>query len=128
MQRFLLDTHVLLWWLDGSPELGPRCKELIADQRNQVYVSAATTWEISIKKALGKLEAPDDIDSIVEDEGFSKLPISLYHGQLAGSLPMLHRDPFDRMLIAQAQAEGLILMTSDNNIGLYNLLLRNPGE
>ena len=128
MQRFLLDTHVLLWWLDGSPELGPRCKELIADQRNQVYVSAATTWEISIKKALGKLEAPDDIDSIVEDEGFSKLPISLYHGQLAGSLPMLHRDPFDRMLIAQSQAEGLILMTSDNNIGLYNLLLRNPGE
>ncbi|PKN13198.1 MAG: PIN domain nuclease [Deltaproteobacteria bacterium HGW-Deltaproteobacteria-4] len=128
MQRFLLDTHVLLWWLDGSPELGPRCKELIADQRNQVYISAATTWEISIKKALGKLEAPDDIDSIVEDEGFSKLPISLYHGQLAGSLPVLHRDPFDRMLIAQAQAEGLILMTSDNNIGLYNLLLRNPGE
>ena len=128
MQRFLLDTHVLLWWLDDSPELGPRCKELIADQRNQVYVSAATTWEISIKKALGKLEAPNDIDSIVEDEGFSKLPISLYHGQLAGSLPMLHRDPFDRMLIAQAQAEGLILMTSDNNIGLYNLLLRNPGE
>jgi PIN domain nuclease of toxin-antitoxin system len=128
MQRFLLDTHVLLWWLDGSPELGPRCKEVIADQRNQVYVSAATTWEVSIKKALGKLEVPDDIDSIVEDEGFSKLPISLYHGQLAGRLPMLHRDPFDRMLIAQAQAEGLILMTSDNNIGLYNLLLRNPGE
>ena len=78
MKRFLLDTHVLLWWLGGSPELGPRCKELIADQRNQVYVSAATTWEISIKKAIGKLEAPNDIDSIVEDEGFSKLPISLY--------------------------------------------------
>jgi PIN domain nuclease of toxin-antitoxin system len=128
MQRFLLDTHVLLWWLDDSPELGPRCKELIADQRNQVYISAATTWEISIKKTLGKLEAPDDMDSIVDDEGFSKLPISLYHGQLAGSLPMLHRDPFDRMLIAQAQAEGLILMTSDNNIGLYNLRLLNPGE
>lgn len=128
MQRFLLDTHVLLWWLDDSAELGPRCKELIADQRNQIYISAATTWEISIKKALGKLEAPDDIDSIVEDEGFSKLPISLYHGQLAGSLPMLHRDPFDRMLIAQAQAEGLILMTSDSNIGQYNLCLRNPQE
>lgn len=128
MQRFLLDTHVLLWWLDDSAELGPRCRELIADQRNQIYISAATTWEISIKKALGKLEAPDDIDMIVEDEGFSKLPISLYHGQLAGSLPMLHRDPFDRMLIAQAQAEGLILMTSDGNIGQYNVCLRNPGE
>lgn len=128
MQRFLLDTHVLLWWLDDSAELGPRCRELIADQRNQIYISAATTWEISIKKALGKLEAPDDIDMIVEDEGFSKLPISLYHGQLAGSLPMLHRDPFDRMLIAQAQAEGLILMTSDGNIGQYNVCLRHSGE
>ncbi|MGE4546127.1 MAG: type II toxin-antitoxin system VapC family toxin [Pedobacter sp.] len=128
MQRFLLDTHVLLWWLDDSPKLGPRCKELIGDQRNEVFVSAATTWEISIKKALGKLEAPEDIDSIVEDEGFSKLPISLYHGQLAGSLPVLHRDPFDRMLIAQAQSDGLILMTSDENIRLYKLRIRNPEE
>lgn len=128
MQRFLLDTHVLLWWLDDSPKLGPRCKELIGDQRNEVFVSAATTWEISIKKALGKLEAPEDIDSIVEDEGFSKLPISLYHGQLAGSLPVLHRDPFDRMLIAQAQSDGLILLTSDENIGLYKLRIRNPEE
>ncbi|MGK2945607.1 MAG: type II toxin-antitoxin system VapC family toxin [Desulfuromonadales bacterium] len=128
MQRFLLDTHVLLWWLDDSPRLGPRCKELIADQRNEIFVSAATTWEISIKKNLGKLEAPEDIDSIVEDEGFSKLPISLYHGQLAGSLPVFHHDPFDRMLIAQAQSEGLILVTSDENIGLYKLRLRNPEE
>ena len=128
MQRFLLDTHVLLWWLDDAPELGPRCRELIADQRNEVFVSAATAWEISIKRALGKLEAPEDMDSIVEDEGFSKLPISFYHGQLAGSLPALHRDPFDRMLVAQAQAEGLILLTSDRNIGRYNLRIRNPEE
>jgi PIN domain nuclease of toxin-antitoxin system len=128
MQRFLLDTHVLLWWLDDSPKLGPRCKELIGDQRNEVFVSAATTWEISVKKALGKLEAPEDIDSIVEDEGFSKLPISLYYGQLAGSLPVLHRDPFDRMLIAQAQSDGLILMTSAENIGLYKLRIRTPEE
>ncbi len=128
MQRFLLDTHVFLWWLADVPELGPLCRELLADQRNEVFVSAATTWEISIKKALGKLDTPEDIDSIVEDEGFTKLPISLYHGQLAGSLPALHRDPFDPMLVAQAQAEGLILMTSDTNIGLYNVRLRNPGE
>ncbi|MDO3378010.1 type II toxin-antitoxin system VapC family toxin [Geoalkalibacter halelectricus] len=128
MQRFLLDTHVFLWWLADAPELGPHCRELLADQRNEVFVSAATTWEISIKKALGTLDAPEDMDSIVEDEGFAKLPISLYHGQLAGSLPALHRDPFDRMLVAQAQAEGLILMTSDTNIGLYNVRRRNPGE
>lgn len=128
MRRFLLDTHVFLWWLNDSPELGPRCRDLIADQRNEVFISAATTWEISIKKTIGKLDAPEDMDSIVEDEGFSKLPISLYHGQLAGSLPILHRDPFDRMLVAQAQAEGLILMTSDANIGLYNVRVRCPED
>jgi len=128
MQRFLLDTHVLLWWLNDSQELGPRCRDILSDCRNQVFVSAATTWEISIKMALGKLKAPEDMDSIVEDEGFSKLPISLYHGQLAGNLPALHRDPFDRMLIAQAQAEGLILITADENISQYKLRIRNPRD
>lgn len=126
MQRFLLDTHTLLWWLTDSPQLGPRCKAMISDQRNQIFVSAATTWEISIKMSLGKLEAPEDMDSVVEDEGFSKLPISLYHGQLAGHLPVIHRDPFDRMLVAQAQAEGLILITADENIAQYNLRIQDP--
>jgi PIN domain nuclease of toxin-antitoxin system len=101
---------------------------MIRNDRNQVFVSAATTWEISIKMAIGKLRAPEDMDSVVEDEGFSKLPISLYHGQLAGSLPAHHRDPFDRMLIAQAQAEGLILITADENISLYNLLLKRASD
>lgn len=128
MQRFLLDTHVLLWWLADDPQLGSRCKEVISDSRNQVFVSAATTWEVSIKAALGKLSAPEDMDSIVEDEGFDKLPISLYHGQLAGQLPALHRDPFDRMLIAQAQAEGLILLSADDNIRRYILRTRDPRE
>jgi len=128
MQRFLLDTHTLLWWLNDSPQLGPRCRQMISNDRNQVFVSAATTWEISIKMAIGKLRAPEDMDSVVEDEGFSKLPISLYHGQLAGSLPAHHRDPFDRMLIAQAQAEGLILITADENISLYNLLLKSASD
>jgi len=128
MQRFLLDTHTLLWWLADSNQLGERCRKVIGDQRNQVFVSAATTWEISTKMSLGKLEAPEDIDSIVEDEGFSKLPISLYHGQLAGKLPTLHRDPFDRMLIAQAQAEGLILLTADEVIGQYQLRVQNPKD
>jgi PIN domain nuclease of toxin-antitoxin system len=101
---------------------------MISNDRNQIFVSAATTWEISIKMAIGKLRAPEDMDSVVEDEGFSKLPISLYHGQLAGSLPEHHRDPFDRMLIAQAQAEGLILITADENISLYNLLLKSASD
>ena len=126
MQRFLLDTHALLWWLADSKQLGDRCREMISDQRNQVFVSAATTWEISVKMSLGKLEAPEDMDSVVEDEGFSKLPISLYHGQIAGCLPAIHRDPFDRMLIAQAQAEGMILVTADEHIPKYQLRVMDP--
>jgi PIN domain nuclease of toxin-antitoxin system len=128
MQRFLLDTHVFLWWLSDDAQLSAKCRVLIQDERNDVFVSAATTWEISIKSALGKLKAPEDMDAIVEDEGFGKLPISLYHGQLAGSLPLLHRDLFDRMLIAQAQAEGLILITADANIAGYALRIRDPRE
>jgi len=121
LKRYLLDTHIFLWWLSGNSSLGPTAREVIASGMNDVYVSAATTWEISIKKALGKLKSPDDMDTIVEEERFLKLPISLYHGQIAGSLPPHHRDPFDRMLIAQAQAEGLILVTSDKMFAKYGV-------
>lgn len=121
MKRLLLDTQVVLWWLGDDPSLGRKAKETIKDGSNEVYVSAATTWEISIKRALGKLQAPDDMDSIVEDERFLKLPISLYHGQMAGMLPPHHRDPFDRMLIAQALAEGLIIITSDGHFQKYGI-------
>lgn len=121
MKRLLLDTHVLLWWLADDTSLGRKAKAAIMDDRNEVYISAATTWEISIKKALGKLGAPDDIDTIVEEENFSKLPITLYHGQMAGMLPPHHRDPFDRMLIAQAQSEGLTIVTSDKMFSNYGV-------
>jgi PIN domain nuclease of toxin-antitoxin system len=126
MQRCLLDTHVLLWWLSDDLQLGERSRQMIRDPRNQIFVSAASTWEISLKSALGKLDVPADMDSVVEDEGFSKLPINLYHGQLAGQLPSIHRDPFDRMLIAQAQSEGLILMTADETIPQYKLRVFDP--
>lgn len=121
MKRYLLDTHVFLWWLSGDSSLGPRCREVISNGMNDVYVSAASTWEMSIKKALGKLKSPDDMDALVEEERFLKLPISLYHGQMAGTLPSYHRDPFDRMLIAQAQAEGLVLVTSDKMFTRYGV-------
>lgn len=126
MQRYLLDTHVLLWWFADAPDLGPRCRDILADSRNEIFVSAASTWEISIKAARGKVSAPDDLDSAVEDEGFSKLPISLFHGQSARKLPAIHRDPFDRMLIAQAQTEGLILLTVDEKIVKYPIRHRDP--
>jgi PIN domain nuclease of toxin-antitoxin system len=121
MKRLLLDTQALLWWLADDPLLGEKTKATIAEKNNDVYVSAATTWEISIKKAIGKLDAPDDMDTIVEEENFLKLPITLFHGQAAGMLPSHHRDPFDKMLIAQAQAEGLTIITSDAIFAKYGV-------
>lgn len=117
----LLDIHAFLWWLSEDPSLGNKVRGLMADPRNHVYVSAATTWEIAIKKAKGLLKSPPDLDRIVEDEGFDRLAISLFHGEQAGALPDIHRDPFDRMLIAQAQAEGLELVTVDRNISRYGV-------
>jgi len=121
MKRLLLDTHTLLWWLADDPRLGEKARALIADATNQVFVSAASAWEISTKTALGKLDAPSDLDNVVEEEGFDKLSISFFHGQRAGSLPSIHRDPFDRMLIAQAQTEGLDIITADETIRKYGI-------
>lgn len=128
MKRLLLDTHVLIWWLANDMELGPEAKAMIAEPRNVIAVSAASTWEISIKRALGKLVVPENMDAIVEDEGFIKLPISLFHGEQAGSLPAYHRDPFDRMLIAQAQAEGLEIVTSDAKFAQYGIKCIDAGK
>ena len=128
MKRILLDTHAFLWWLEDNAKLGPEVRSVIADSRNDVYVSAATTWEISIKRSLGKLVAPEDMDSIVEEEGFIPLPISLFHGDQAGQLPDYHKDPFDRMLIAQAQAEGLVIVTCDEKFPPYKVRLINAEQ
>jgi PIN domain nuclease of toxin-antitoxin system len=128
MRRLLLDTHVLLWWLADNPALGRKARKLIADTRNEVFISAVTIWEIAIKKPAGKLEAPDDIDTIVEDEGFSKLPINLYHGEVPGKLPLHHKDPFDRMLIAQSITIPLVLMTNDDSIRQYDVQTLDPAR
>lgn len=127
MRSILLDTHAFLWWLADDPALGTAAREMIAEPRNQIFVSAATTWEIAIKRQLGKLTAPADIEAAVEEKGFAKLPLSLFHGQQAGNLPAHHRDPFDRMLIAQAQAEGLELMTIDPVFQQYGVRLIEAG-
>ena len=120
MKRILLDTHVLLWWLADDPELGTNARDLISNGTNEIYVSAASSWEISIKKRNGKLTGPDNIDGIVQQERFIKLPISLIHGELAGQLPDHHKDPFDRMLIAQAQTEKLTILTADEKMKQYD--------
>lgn len=120
--RLLLDTHALLWWL-ADEGLTDQARDAIADPANLIMVSAATAWEISIKKALGKLSAPDDLEQQIRDSGFLPLPISVAHGIAAGQLPRHHDDPFDRMLIAQAYAEGLTIVTRDKRFADYNLAM-----
>lgn len=121
MKRLLLDTHAFLWWLSDSEKLGKIAKTEIKNTENEVYVSAASIWEISIKRAINKLDAPNDLENIVSQEGFQSLPISLFHGEQAGLLIKHHNDPFDRMLIAQANAEGLMIVTKDQYIPLYGV-------
>ncbi|OAN48063.1 twitching motility protein PilT [Paramagnetospirillum marisnigri] len=118
--RLLLDTHVLLWWLADDPALPPIIRAAIADPGTEAFVSAATAWEIAIKQALGKLDFPvDELTAVLADGGFSELPITIEHARRAGALPRHHSDPFDRMLVAQAQHEGLTIATVDQTIGLY---------
>ena len=128
MRAVLLDTHAFLWWLADDPALGRLAREVIAEPLNRIFVSAATALEIEIKRQLGKLTAPADIEAVVEEKGFSKLLISFFHGRQAGALPSHHRDPFDRMLIAQAQAEGLELMTADPIFRAYAVRLIEAGS
>ena len=117
----LLDTHALLWALESPGVLVAPAREAIANPRNAVYVSAASVWEVAIKRALNKLRVPPNLIESIGTVGFSELPITAFHAEQAGSLPLLHRDPFDRMLVAQAQAEGLILVTRDANISRYGI-------
>ena len=121
MQRLLLDTHVALRALEDHQDLAPAVRSAITDPANEVYVSAVSIWEIAIKRALGKLRAPDGIASLVEEAGFSELVVTSFHAEQAGGLPLHHRDPFDRMLVAQAQAEGLSIVTADSRIPLYGV-------
>ena len=121
MARLLLDTHVLLWSLAEPSKLRNRSRNAIEDADNDVFVSAITAWEITVKRAKGRLIAPDNLSAIVEEKGFTHLPLTFHHAEQAGSLPMHHRDPFDRFLVAQAQAEGLVLVTRDARIPLYGI-------
>jgi PIN domain nuclease of toxin-antitoxin system len=117
--RLLLDTHTLLWWRDDSPRLSSRARSEIADATNEILVSVATLWEISIKRVLGKLSFPDDLEEVVREESFGLVPISFQHPRRLETLPGLHRDPFDRMLVAQALTEGAPLVTNDRALLAY---------
>jgi PIN domain nuclease of toxin-antitoxin system len=123
--RLLLDTHTLLWALADDPKLSKRARETLSAFENEVFVSSASAWEISIKHRLGKLphatSLVGNIRGIVEQQGFRPLPISIEHADRAGSLPGEHRDPFDRILIAQAQLENLIMISNERLFDSYGV-------
>jgi len=124
--RLLLDTHTLLWWLAGDRQLPRRARDAIADNDNAVFVSAASAWEISTKHRLGKLPVVGplmtDFGAIVAGQGFEALDITLDHGLRAGMLPGPHRDPFDRMLVAQAQAGNLAIVSNDEAFDGFGII------
>lgn len=115
--RLLIDTHPLVWWLAGDDALSPTAREAIADPGNEVFVSAATAWEIATRHRIGQMpEAAfltGDAAAIITGQGFTELPVSLRHAQVAGSLPALHGDPFDRVLVAQAIVADLAVVSPE---------------
>ena len=122
--RVLLDTHAFLWWLDDDRKLSPAARDAIRDPHGIVHVSAASIWEIAIKVKLGRLDVQDsNLAAEIEANGFAELAISARHAQSAGALPRHHDDPFDRMLIAQAQMEDLVLVTHDRRLRRYGVQL-----
>ena len=120
--RLLLDTHVLLWWLSDDRKLAKNAREIIAKTDNDVLVSSASVWEVAIKAALRRLEIElDDLEDAIVRNGFRPLPIGLRHAVIAGRLPAVHRDPFDRMLVAQASVEELRVVSHDRVFERYGL-------
>ncbi len=120
MTGFLLDTHVLLWWLVGEA-LSPAAQVVLEAPGQVVRVSAVTAWEIAIKQSKGQLEVAEDYLDVVQEQGLQFLPVEVRHAVSVRDLPMHHRDPFDRMLVAQAQVERLTLMTRDRRLTAYDV-------
>jgi PIN domain nuclease of toxin-antitoxin system len=125
LTRLLLDTHTLLWWLAGDTKLSMNAREAIGEDPGPVFVSAASIWEISTKHRSGKLPGASsiagDLAGAVESQGSIGMPIAIPHAQAAGALPGPHRDPFDRMLIAQAMLEELVLISNERAFDAYGV-------
>jgi len=124
--RLLLDTHVFLWWLAGDDRLKKAEREAIRDPENDVYLSAASIWEIVIKQGLGRLRVPESASVAALRLGLQPLPITFEHAEATATLPSLHADPFDRILLAQARTETLTLVSYDSTIRVYPALAFLP--
>lgn len=121
MNGYLLDTHALLWWLGDQPRLSKRAYNILADPDSAIYLSVAAAWEMTIKRAVGKLDTPDDLPQVLADNNIAPLPVTLAHAMQVGALPLHHGDPFDRLMVAQAQAEQLVLITRDKWVQRYEV-------
>ena len=121
--KLLLDTHAALWWLSGDERFGRAASEWLSDETNQVLLSAAVVWEVAIKRSLGKLQAPGDLAPTLLAAGALPLPITLDHAAAVEKLPWHHRDPFDRMLVAQASIEDATLVSHDESLQAYGVAL-----
>lgn len=123
--KYLLDTHTFLWWNLDDPQLSPIAKEIIANGENEIFLSAASAWEITIKTARGRLILPEDparyVSSRMSLHNFQALPVQIYHATQVYKLPMYHTDPFDRLLIAQSQVESMPLLTADSEMQKYEV-------
>jgi len=118
----LLDTHVILWWLTDDAALSDEMKTRLDDEPD-VYVSPASLWEVAIKQSIGKLSGPIDLAEEIGNSGFREVPIMFRHAVAADRLPLVHRDPFDRMLVAQAQCEAMTLASREPHIQRYDIAL-----
>jgi PIN domain nuclease of toxin-antitoxin system len=123
----LLDTHVFVWWDMGDSRLADAARAAIVDADNRIVVSAASVWEISIKRAIRKLTFRDDVLRALDGSGFEALDIAPRHADAAGSLPLHHSDPFDRLLLAQARLERLVLVTQDRHLAAYGVPILGVG-
>jgi PIN domain nuclease of toxin-antitoxin system len=121
--RLLLDSHAFLWAASAPGELAPATRAAIQSSENDVFVSVASAWELAIKGSMGRLRMPPDLEAVLDRRGYQRLAISFAHAKVAGALPRHHGDPFDRMLIAQAQSEGLTLVTRDRVFSAYGIPL-----
>jgi PIN domain nuclease of toxin-antitoxin system len=119
--RILLDTHFLLWWLADDVSLGEGGREAISTPENLIFFSAASVWEIRIKQGIGKLDVPEDFADVLAGQAFEPLAVTVGHAHALQALPPLHRDPFDRLLIAQARHERLTILTRDHIISRYDV-------
>jgi PIN domain nuclease of toxin-antitoxin system len=117
--NLLLDTHVLLWCLGAPDRLQRETRRKIEAPATVIFVSAVSAWEIEMKRSLGKLKVPADLEDQLQEKRFTELPVRMRHVHALRSLPSLHRDPFDRMLVAQAVADGLVVVTADEKVRAY---------